>query len=250
MGDGAYGEKSMKYFYCDFDSNIFKRKWYRLVLTENEDFEKALIKETILRPDADYVDLKLGTDKSFFERILRELKFRKICTHVTFKCDLDEQELQTEDFGTYHPLPMNTNTINEIAKKCSSIFTTSRFSLDELLEKNLVLNFFYEWIKNSLSNDSYVKFVFNDSFCVLKPSNKDMVVDLIGVPKEYQGKGVGTKLLIDAVNYSKKEGYRGIWATTEVENSSAFRLYTKNGFKIDCFSSSFHLRISDLKGGK
>ena len=240
----------MKYFYCDFDSNIFKRKWYRLDLSDEKSVDIGKIKKTILDSDADYVDLKLSTDKSFFERGLKDLKFRKICTHFTFKCDLDEQELQTEDFGTYHPLPMNTNTINAIAKKCSSIFTTSRFSLDELLEENLVSNFFYEWIKNSLSNDSYVKFVHKNSFCVLKRSVDDMVVDLIGVPKGDQGKGVGTKLLIGAINYSKKEGYRGIWATTEVENPSAFRLYTKNGFKIGCFSSSFHLRVSDLKKRK
>lgn len=239
----------MKYFYCDFDSNIFKRKWYRLDLSDEKSVDMDKIKKTILDSDADYVDLKLSMDKVYLERKLKgELKFRKICTHVAFRCDLDEQELKAENFDTYQNL-LSTNTINAIAKKCSSIFTTSRFSLDELLEENLVLNFFYEWIKKSLSNDSYVKFVHKNSFCVLKRSecDNDMVVDLIGVPKEAQGRGIGSKLLLDAMNYSKKEKCNRIFATTEVENPSAFRLYSKNGFKIDCFSSSFHLRVNDLK---
>jgi ribosomal protein S18 acetylase RimI-like enzyme len=201
-----------------------------------------------LDSDADYVDLKLTTDKSFFERDLRELKFRKICTHVTLCYELGGKELKTENTNPNYYVPsLNMDRINKITRKCRNIFTTSRFSLDELLEKDLFLNFFYEWIKNSLSNKSYIKFVFNDSFCVLKPDNDDMVIDLIGVPREMQGKGIGSKLIWDAINYSKKEGYRRIWATTEVENPAAFKLYSKNGFKIKYFTSSFHLRVEDLK---
>lgn len=241
----------VKYFYCDFDSRIFKRKWYRLNLSDEDPLDKEYLRKTILGSDADYVDLKLRAEKSsIFERSLKELKFRKICDQITLCCGLDKQILKTENYSTYCASPLDSHTIDRITDKCYDLFNTSRFSLDEMLEKELVLNFFRSWIKNSLSNNSYAKFIWNNSFCTLKPENEDMIIDLIAVPSEDQRKGIGSKLISDAINYSKNAGYKHILSTTETENHIAIKLYLKYGFEVRRFTSVFHLRVDDLRKGE
>ncbi|MEW6069893.1 MAG: GNAT family N-acetyltransferase [Candidatus Thermoplasmatota archaeon] len=238
----------MRYFYCEFDSKIFKRKWYRLDLSDEEILDSEKIKKAIFESDADYVDTKLRIEKALaFEAKLKELKFRKICKQVTLCCDLDKQKLKAEKPSTYCNLAIDINTINAIANSCCDVFTTSRFYLDEMLEKDLVFDFFCNWIKNSLSNDSMVKFILNNSFCTLKRDNKNMTIDLIAVPKKEQKKGIGAKLLSDAINYSKKAGCKYVWATTETENRSAVSLYLKHGFEYRYFTTCFHLKVEDLK---
>jgi len=56
---------------------------------------------------------------------------------------------------------------------------------------------------------------------------------VVGVLKDYQGKGVGTKLLQELIDWAKSNNITRLELTVMVNNESAINLYKKMGFKIE-----------------
>ena len=54
-----------------------------------------------------------------------------------------------------------------------------------------------------------------------------------GVHPEYQGKGIGTKLLKESLKYAKKKGFKRAEAEMAIENKGSWKMALKNGFKIE-----------------
>jgi hypothetical protein len=237
----------MKLNYSDFDSKIFKRKWYRLDLSDEENIDIEKIANIISESDAEYIDTKIIDKQSHFERPLKELGFRKTCMQIKMCCDLFKQNVDPESVTTYHPAALNEKLINKYSKDNCSSFTTSRFYLDEKLELSQVFEFQRTWLKNSLSNPEILKFIYSNSFLTIKQNNQKITTDLIAVPVEDRNKGIGTKLFLDAVGHSKKLGCKEMWATISSENISSFRMHTKVGFEIKSFTPCLHLDVTDLK---
>jgi len=71
-------------------------------------------------------------------------------------------------------------------------------------------------------------------------------ISIIGVNKNYRGRGIGNKLLKNAINYIRSNGFREIELETW-ENSSAQNLYIKNGFGIDSFANDRPNGIRSVK---
>jgi len=75
------------------------------------------------------------------------------------------------------------------------------------------------------------------------------------VKREFRGKGIGTKLLKTAIERCKQRGKERILLEVRVSNTTAQRLYKKNGFKIiDVIPNYYndgedaYLMALDLKG--
>ena len=51
------------------------------------------------------------------------------------------------------------------------------------------------------------------------------------VKKEWQGKGIGRKLMESALAVLKESGYKNVSLTVELDNEKAVSLYEKEGFK-------------------
>ena len=54
-----------------------------------------------------------------------------------------------------------------------------------------------------------------------------------GIHPDYQGKGIGTKLLKESLRYAKKKGFKRAEAEMAIENKGSWKLALKNGFKIE-----------------
>lgn len=54
-----------------------------------------------------------------------------------------------------------------------------------------------------------------------------------GVHPDYQGKGIGTRLLKESLKYAKKKGFKRAEAEMAIENKGSWRLALKCGFKIE-----------------
>jgi putative acetyltransferase len=54
-----------------------------------------------------------------------------------------------------------------------------------------------------------------------------------GVHPDYQGKGIGTRLLKTALEFAKKKGFKRAEAEMAVKNKSSWKLAKKCGFKIE-----------------
>lgn len=67
---------------------------------------------------------------------------------------------------------------------------------------------------------------------ILNTSEIDgMYIQTLAVDKSSRGKGIGTKLLNNAIESAKENGYESIWLDVEIKNKRAKKLYKKFGFK-------------------
>lgn len=55
---------------------------------------------------------------------------------------------------------------------------------------------------------------------------------LVGVDVKYQGKRIGQRLVQEAANYFRENGFVKVDVTTDINNVSAIRMYEKNGFVV------------------
>lgn len=53
----------------------------------------------------------------------------------------------------------------------------------------------------------------------------------ISVLKEYWGSGIGSRLMEEAINFSKNNGFKKIELEVRIDNSRAIKLYEKYGFE-------------------
>ena len=63
------------------------------------------------------------------------------------------------------------------------------------------------------------------------PSAKKCLLEDIVVDKDYQGKGIGTKLITKAISQARKEGVARLDLTSNPKREAANRLYQQLGFK-------------------
>lgn len=125
----------------------------------------------------------------------------------------------------------------------------SHYGKDPFIEKDAALHLYKTWIKNSFNGYAHKIFTAVDDngngigFLTIKESNNDLVIDLLGVDKEWRKKGVAATLLQYAclhATHTKKILRVG----TQMENVPASRFYQKNGFLLESADLVYHKKIN------
>ncbi len=136
-----------------------------------------------------------------------------------------------------------------IAQLADPIYKTSRYSRDELLEKNKSRDIYTTWVSNSLfgnyANEAFLVFYQSSALgmITLKIKGETGFIDLLGVIKQYQNKGLATYLLKKAVDYFKTRNINDILVTTEGENIPANAFYQKNNFILQKVELVYHKHL-------
>ncbi len=125
------------------------------------------------------------------------------------------------------------------------VLITNPAQLDILSSKNasyeeLKFGFsekYLTWLKELLRNKYAYQIILMDenNFVAYLASAETLwsgylTVIEVFVSPEYQGKGVGKKLLDHAKDFARREGLKGLMVQTENENIPAQKLYEKAGF--------------------
>ncbi len=243
----------MELKYSEFNSKIFNRNWYTLLM-EQKDFialssDPDTLKKFILsKKNIEYVDIRIDSSFMKYEKIFKINKFRKSSVQINFILnlkDIPDINLKSEDIKIKQNF--DHDTIISIASTGCKLFKFDRYNMDERLDSLQVQSLYKQWIINSFSNPQIIKFLIRKSFCTIKIINSNLKVDLIGVQIEHQKKGIGTKLIQEITLYGNRNKYKNLLVTTETENLAAVKFYLKNNFKIDCFTSCFHLDVHSIK---
>ena len=116
-------------------------------------------------------------------------------------------------------------------------FRYDRFSLDPRLPEQGRVALYRAWITNSLVR--YEAAWAGRDFCTFKEDGRELVIDLVSVL--VAGQGIGGRLVRAVRSAAGLRGLEGVRVVTEVENRSAWRLYSREGFAVDGYVHVFHL---------
>ena len=132
---------------------------------------------------------------------------------------------------------------NEELKKCNE-FLNEIIKDEKIYNDNIntekTINNYYENVYNKGNNKLFIA-VDNDIVCgyiFIKITNpeenaeiyKESIIDALYVDKEYRNKGIATKLIEKAKEYSKEIGAKKISISVIKDNEIALKLYYKLGF--------------------
>lgn len=113
-------------------------------------------------------------------------------------------------------------------KKLVGVLLAGRASDVNFLKQLLTPSLITQFMRNLLHLGSFVDAIF---FYCLKPKQASSFEILwIAVDEEHHGKGIGSTLILDLLNYCEEQKIKEIIVKTLVETPDNIQFYKKNGF--------------------
>ena len=192
-----------------------------------------------------FIDVKIPVDQIAPLTALQNLGFRLIDTNVQLLRTAGEMRL-----GDYKCRFASDSDFDSVCEIAGSSFTKSRFHLDPLINKetaDLVKrewagNFFKglrgKWMVLAEVEDKVVGFL-----QLLKKSDSTIVIDLIAIKANMQGKGIAGSM-ISFANSKCLEAPGDIIVGTQISNIQSLAFYIKHGFRIISADYVLHLHTN------
>ena len=209
----------------DWDSNFFG---YEVGEIENEsDFSESENYHLIILKQKREEEIEIeGFIKSFQE------------TKVVFNKKLEKDNLNFLDDSIidFDDEVINKEILYSLAFESGKY---SRFKLDSNFPKHKFELLYTKWVDNSINKQFadkifYVKEIDDIvGFVTLKNNNKFSTIGLIAVSENYQGRGLGKKLLSKVEKYCISQNIFRLRIPTQKENRPACNFYEKMGYTID-----------------
>lgn len=230
--------------YSKFDSDIFKKNVGKVTITNSNQITN------IVKEINEYPYNKVFAFIPIINPISYGLElnnFHFISIRSSYTMHVKKSDLISD--GSVKIIQLSKQKIKlepkDIDSLVDTIGSTSRYFKDSQISRDAAQKVYLSWINNSLENN-YVSEIFlayvNDSLAgwlSLKNSKFDSSIDLIGVLPNFQGQGIGTKLILYANNYLDKNIVT-LNTVTEGENISAINFYTKCGFILNKVELIYH----------
>lgn len=212
--------------YLNWDSNFFNlkvgeinlQKWATIEI--HQSFDLIYVKQEI----DEHVEIE-GFEKTFEE------------TKVTFSKNLSVANHPTQPFET---IDFDTSSLqNELLYELAYVSGAhSRFLLDPNFNKESFKKLYRIWVDNSLNKKFADKLFYTlqentvTGFVTLKKEGITAKIGLIAVHPNFQGKGIGRKLISDCESYCIKNGVQQLLIPTQQENLNACNFYLKLGYSV------------------
>ncbi|PIQ85193.1 MAG: hypothetical protein COV74_09550 [Candidatus Omnitrophica bacterium CG11_big_fil_rev_8_21_14_0_20_45_26] len=114
----------------------------------------------------------------------------------------------------------------------------SRFSVDSKFGRKSAKKLYEEWVKRSVLQSYARQALICErgkravGLLTLRQKKAGMYIDLFGVDRPYQGKGIGRALLQAAEVWAKSKKIKLLKVVTQKKNKTALRAYRAQGFRI------------------
>ena len=170
------------------------------------------------------------------------LKFRFVGQNIIFSKDIDFKKKKFQN-----KLSLNVSKKkdkNKLINICIKNLKSSRFDLDKKIPRAIIKKIRFSWISSYFLKRRY-KLAYSVVYqkkivgllCIIK-KKKNLIIDLIAISKNYNGKGFGSYIIDDL--QSKFPKYKKIIVGTYKQNRQAVMFYKKCGFKIIKIYNVFH----------
>ena len=208
----------------EWDSNFFNLKVGELKYDGNSnenDFQNFDLIYLISNEDVEL-------DVPGFENTFSETK-------VTFIKSLENTSKSKQPIFTLDEIEVNKEQLYVLAYESGK---NSRFLLDAKFTKQQFKKLYQTWVDNSINKkfaDGILIF-FEDNklkgFATYKINSATAFVGLIAVGPDFQGKGIGAKLLVYLENLLFEQGLKQLTIPTQLSNIQACNFYIKLGYSI------------------
>ena len=64
-------------------------------------------------------------------------------------------------------------------------------------------------------------------------SDIEAYISRVGVLPSARGQGIGTRLLVQAMQWMARDGLKGVWLNTQEDNVQSRAVYTSLGFEVE-----------------
>ncbi len=122
-----------------------------------------------------------------------------------------------------------------------SLFLESRFYNDPFFSKEEADRLYEAWAENSVRGEAAdVVFCLPEKgFVTCRKTGDRGEIVLIGIRKEFRGKGIGTALVEEAMEWFRVRGLVSVSVRTQMKNIEAMNFYLKLGFEIEGYDILF-----------
>jgi dTDP-4-amino-4,6-dideoxy-D-galactose acyltransferase len=228
-----------------WDSKFFNKKIGELKVVSEQLPNIETIIEKAKKGGFRYIVCKIQSQQTDLIKLLESSGFYLSDIGVTWAVETDK--------FIYKKMNKNSNikkSINIAAEKdipmlkkmVKSLFLESRFYNDPFFSKEEADNLYQTWIENSVKgNVADVVFHIPDiGFITCKKLPLDIgEIVLIGIKKDFRGKGIGTILIEEAIKWFKMQGLDLITVRTQLKNLNAMNFYVRSGFYIKGYDIVF-----------
>ena len=231
-----------------WDSAFFNRKMGELVIPSNEPtkIEGAIRKAQ--EHGFQYLTCRIENQDTSFIRLLESLGFYLSDIGVTSAIETDKflSNPPIPPFGkggrrgilkgvresikvaTYKDIPM-------LKRMIKALFLESRFYNDPFFSKQEADKLYQAWIENSVKGlvADVVFCIHHTGFVTCRKAGQGSgEIVLIGIKRGRRGKGFGTALVGQAMEWFKAQGIKTVSVRTQLKNLNAVNFYLRLGFSI------------------
>jgi dTDP-4-amino-4,6-dideoxy-D-galactose acyltransferase len=210
-----------------WDSQFFEMEIGELYFENN----KALFNK-LRSEDFDLLYVKSNED---FELDINNFKIEFSETKVIFMKNLEMIHPKSTNIFSANEIDYNLNEIYELAYESGK---HSRFRLDNNFQNQKFEELYKKWIDNSILN------IFADDLLIYQENNQTMgfvtykvnensaSIGLIAIKPDFQGKGIGGKLLNFVENTLFHQNINKLLIPTQQTNEAACNFYKKQDYKV------------------
>lgn len=194
-----------------------------------------------------FIQTKVSTQAIDFIKYLEGIGFFLVDTNVTLKKEIDSQHINNKKhkFNDIDIRFAKDSDRRGTVSVGSDTFIYSRFHLDSWFSNGMANRIKAQWVSSFFDGnrgDQMVVALINNKIVgflqILKPKNDHFIIDLIGVDKEYQRKGIAEKMINFAIH--ENNNINKVIVGTQIGNIPSIKLYQKMGFFLEGAKYVFH----------
>lgn len=238
--------------YLNWDSEIFNKK-IGLLSNDYGELSKDILNEIdqfCMKNKYECLFTKASTVEYEKMHLLEDFRFNIMDSIITLKIKIKNRLNDNEDFE-FKSRILGKSDLSRILDLIDNLYSFGRFFEDPNLDNNDVNILYKKWITNEINNENidvigieYKNKLVGFISCKYRTSKNDDeiegVISLVGIDKNYQGLGIGKKLMNYVLSNFYDKGIEIVYVGTQIDNISALNLYISTGFRIENSVNSFH----------
>lgn len=240
----------MKFVRDAWLSEVFGYDVFKLNIENDEIIDSKNVFSKDALPSRGFYYAKVPVTSVAQVGVLTNAGFRVIDVNVTFERQPENISSVNNNIFVRDVQPEDETDVLKIAENS---FIYSRFHLDPLVTKELADKIKREWIANYVRKQRGERLLVAEvdgkptGFLALLVTNEKVgVIDLIGVAKNMQGRGVGKQLVEFHISDALKK-YSGLLVGTQIANIPSMRLYQTCGYEISNSTYVLHAHVNEGK---